>query len=321
MQFRRMGRTGLKVSAVCLGSMQFGWTCDEDESFRIMDRSVELGINFIDTADVYSRWAEGNDGGVSERIIGEWMRRSGIDRHELVIATKVRGQMGQGPNDQGLSRKHVMHAVEESLDRLGTDYIDLYQVHSPDDETPLDETLETLDQLVSSGLVNYIGASNYRAWLLMKSLWRSDVKGLARFDCLQPNYSLVNRSDFERELQEVCLDQGVGVISYSPLGAGFLTGKYRPGSPLPDSVRAGRIQEQYMNEQGFGLLGVMDQIAASHGATVTQVALAWNVANPAVTSAIVGANSVSQLDDIVPGAELTLTDEEKAALDAASAWA
>ena len=225
MQYRRMGRTGLKVSALCLGTMTFGWSADEAASFAIMDAAVDAGINFFDTADIYSYWIAGNRGGESETIIGNWLKNR--DRRQLVIATKVRGPMWEGVNGQGLSRAHIVQAVEDSLRRLQTDYIDLYQVHYPDDETPLDETLAALDDLVRSGKVRYLGASNYPAWLLMKALWTSDAHAWARFDCIQPHHSLLHRQEFERELQAACVDQGIGVIPYSPLAAGFLTGKYR----------------------------------------------------------------------------------------------
>lgn len=191
MEFRRLGRTGLKVSKICLGTMQFGWSADEATSHDILNRAVELGCNFIDTADIYSSWAEGNEGGVSEQIIGRWMASGSIRRDSLVLATKVRGEMGSGPNDQGLSRVHIMTAVDNSLRRLQTEYIDLYQVHWPDEATPLEETLSVLTDLVRAGKVRYIGCSNYPAWLLAKSLWVSDVKNLARFDSLQPHYSLM----------------------------------------------------------------------------------------------------------------------------------
>ena len=201
MEYKRLGRTGLKVSTICLGTMQFGWSADEQTAHAIMNEAVELGCNFFDTADIYSTWAEGNPGGVSEQIIGNWLATGNVPRDKIVIATKVRGAMGEGPNDQGLSRVHIMNGVEASLHRLQTDYIDLYQVHWPDEETPLEETLAVLSDLVRSGKVRYIGCSNYPAWLLAKSLWVSDVKGLARFDSLQPHYSLVHRAEFERELQ------------------------------------------------------------------------------------------------------------------------
>ncbi|MCB0013821.1 MAG: aldo/keto reductase, partial [Anaerolineales bacterium] len=212
MEFRRLGRTGLKVSSICLGTMQFGWSADKETSFAVMDEAIELGCNFFDTADVYSRWVPGNPGGVSETIIGEWLAQTSLPRHKLVLATKLRGQMGDGPNDQGLSRQHIMQAVEDSLRRLQTDYIDLYQVHSPDAETPLDETLRAMDDLVRSGKVRYIGCSNYPAWLLMKATWISDVQNLVRFDSMQPHYNLVHRAEFERELQAVAREEGIGVI-------------------------------------------------------------------------------------------------------------
>jgi aryl-alcohol dehydrogenase-like predicted oxidoreductase len=320
MEFRRLGRTGLKVSTICLGTMQFGWSADAAASHSIMSRAVELGCNFFDTADVYSRWVEGNEGGVSEQIIGDWLAAGHVPRESLVIATKVRGQMGDGPNDQGLSRVHIMTAVENSLRRLQTDTIDLYQVHWPDEETPLDETLSALTDLVRAGKVRYIGCSNYPAWLLAKSLWVSDVRNLARFDSLQPHYNLVYRAEFERELQPLCLDQGIGVIPYSPLAAGFLTGKYRRDTPLPESDRAEGVRNRYMNEQGFTAVDRLEAIGKAHNATVAQMAIAWVLANTAVTSAIIGANSIEQLEDTMRGAEITLTAEQKAALDEATAW-
>ncbi|MBE2221334.1 MAG: aldo/keto reductase [Anaerolineae bacterium] len=320
MNYRNLGRTGLKVSTICLGTMQFGWSADEAESCTVMDKAVELGCNFFDTADVYSRWVEGNDGGVSEEIIGRWLQQSNLRRQDIVLATKVRGQMGDGPNDQGLSRVHIITAVEESLTRLQTDYIDLYQVHWPDEETPLEETLSALTDLVHSGKVRYIGCSNYPAWLLMKSLWLSDVKDLARFDSLQPHYSYVYRAEFERELQAVCADQGIGVIPYSPLAGGFLTGKYRRETAVPDSVRADGVKNRYMNEQGFAAVDKLEEIGKRHNATVAQTAIAWILANPTVSSAIIGANNLDQLTDTMSGASIELSVEEKAALDEITAW-
>jgi len=320
MEYRRLGRTGLKVSTICLGAMQFGWTADKAASFAIMDTAVSLGCNFFDTADVYSRWVEGNPGGVSETIIGEWLAQGNGRRDQIIIATKARGAMGDGPNDKGLSRHHLMHAVEASLRRLQTDFIDLYQVHSPDAETPLEETLRALDDLLRAGKVRYIGCSNYPAWLLMKSLWISDAHNLARFDSLQPHYSLVHRPEFERELLPLCLDQGVGVIPYSPLARGFLTGKYRRDTPLPASARAGGIRDIYMNERGFAAVDKLETIAQAHDATIAQVAIAWLLANPAVSSAIIGANTIEQLTETMQGAAVQLTAAEKAELDAVTAW-
>lgn len=320
MEYRRLGHSGLKVSTICLGTMQFGWSADETTSHNIMSRAIELGCNFFDTADVYSRWAEGNDGGVSEQIIGNWLAAGHVRRENIVLATKVRGQMGDGPNDEGLSRVHIMTAVENSLRRLQTEYIDLYQVHWPDEETPLDETLSALTDLVRAGKVRYIGCSNYPAWLLTKALWVSDVRNLVRFDSLQPHYSLVHRAEFERELQPLCLDQGIGVIPYSPLAGGFLTGKYRRDTPLPASKRAEGVRSRYMNEQGFTAVDRLEAIGKSHKATIAQMAIAWVLANTAVTSAIIGANSIEQLEDTMKGAEISLMAEQKAALDEATAW-
>ncbi|MFZ0544732.1 MAG: aldo/keto reductase [Candidatus Promineifilaceae bacterium] len=320
MEYRRLGRTGLKVSTICLGTMQFGWTTDADNAFEVMTRAVELGCNFFDTADVYSRWAEGNPGGVSETIIGNWLAEGIVRREDIIIATKVKGRMGDGPNDMGLSRQHIMNAVEVSLERLQTDYIDLYQAHSRDLETPLDETLQAFDDLVRAGMVRYVGCSNYPAWLLTKSLWVSDVRRICRYDSLQPHYSYVHRAEFEQELQPLCLDQGIGVIPYSPLAAGFLTGKYRRDMPLPDSARAGGVKTRYMNEMGFSAVDKLEEVGQEHDATIAQMAIGWVLANPAVTSAIIGANNVEQLEETMKGANVTLTAEEKTALDEVTAW-
>ncbi|MEZ4515350.1 MAG: aldo/keto reductase [Chloroflexota bacterium] len=320
MEFRRLGRTGLKVSTICLGTMQFGWTADEADARTVMNRAVELGCNFLDTADVYSRWVDGNSGGVSEQIIGNWLTTSGVRREQIVLATKVQGQMGDGPNDRGLSRAHIMSAVEASLRRLQTEYIDLYQLHWPDEETPLDETLRALDDLVHRGKVRSIGCSNYPAWLLTKALWISDVKNLTRLDSLQPHYSLVHRAEFERELQAVCLDQGIGVIPYSPLGSGFLTGKYRRDQDMPETPRAVGVKRRFMSETGFAAVDKLEEIGRTHDATIAQTAIAWILANPAVTSAIIGANSVAQLEDTMKGADIVLSEGEKQALDAITAW-
>lgn len=318
MNYRKLGRTGLKVSPLCLGTMQFGWTADEPTSHDILNHFIEWGGNFVDTADVYTSWAAASHAGHSEEIIGRWLASGAVPRHELVLATKVRGTMGPRPTDQGLSRHHILHAAEASLRRLQTDYIDLYQVHFPDAETPLEETLAALDNLVQRGLVRYIGCSNFPAWLLTKALWVSDVRRLVRFESVQPHYNLVHRAEFERELQPLCQDQQIGVIPYSPLAAGFLTGKYRAGTPLPSSARAGRVQERYFSEQSFATLDVLAEVAQAHEATMGQTAVAWVLANPTVSAAIVGANSMAQLSETVGAAELTLTTAEKSRLDSAS---
>jgi aryl-alcohol dehydrogenase-like predicted oxidoreductase len=320
MQYRRLGRTGLKVSAICLGTMNFGWSVDEPTSFAIMDAALEAGIDFFDTADIYSYWHSGNRGGESETIIGRWMKAR-QNRRQIVLATKVRGRMWEGANGQGLSRLHIMHAVEDSLRRLQTDYIDLYQVHHPDWETPLDETLEALDRLVKAGKVLYIGASNYPAWLLMKALWVSDARGTARFDSIQPHYSLLHRSEFERELESAALDQGVGVIPYSPLAAGFLTGKYTRENRSPDTTRqsSGLIKQLVEDERAYAVLDVVRRIADAHAVPMAQVALAWMLARPSITAPIIGARTVEQLHEIVGAAELALLPEQIEALNAVSA--
>jgi aryl-alcohol dehydrogenase-like predicted oxidoreductase len=316
MEYRTLGRSGLKVAPICLGTMQFGWTADEASAFRIMDAYAAAGGNFIDTADVYSRWVPGNPGGVSEEIIGRWLQQG--KRHEYVIATKGHGRMWDGPNGEGLSRAHLLKAADDSLRRLGTDYIDLYQTHWPRSDAPQEETMRALDDLVRAGKVRYIGCSNEPAWRLCKSLWISEREHLNRFISLQPPYSLVNRAKFERENEALCLDQGIGVIPYSPLQAGFLTGKYRRGT-TPESVRAEGLKK-YFTERNYTLIDLLEQIAAAHSATVTQVSLAWMLQRPAITAPIVGANSVEQLTDILGALEVRLTPEEVAQIDTASDW-
>jgi aryl-alcohol dehydrogenase-like predicted oxidoreductase len=294
MEYRNLGRTGLKVSELCLGTMQFGWTADEATSYQVLTAGWEAGVNFIDTADVYSRWVEGNPGGVAETFIGRWLKKNSLRREEVVIATKVRGRMGPGPNDEGLSRAHILSAVEASLRRLDTEYIDLYQAHFFDESTPIEETLRALDDLVRQGKVRYIGCSNYPAWRLMESLWESERHGLARFDSLQPHYSLVHRDEFERELAEVCRVYGLGVIPYSPLAAGFLTGKYLRDE-VPESARAGSAR-RYFNERNWSLLDRMDELAHRNEKSISQVALAWMLSDPVITSPLSG-RSLEQLQD------------------------
>ena len=321
MEYRRLGKSGLKVSTICLGTMQFGWSATETDSIAILDHALELGCNFIDTADVYSSWAAGNKGGESEEIIGRWLTGKDIRRHGLIVATKVRGKMGPGPNDEGLSRGHIMQSVEASLRRLQTDYIDLYQVHWPDEETPLEETVRALDDLIKSGKVRYIGCSNYPAWLLTRSLWISDVNGLARFETLQPHYSFVHRAEFERELRPLCIDQRLGVIPYSPLGGGFLTGKYRRDEKQPDSVRVDSVKKRYFNDQGFLALEALEKVGQEHGATIAQTAVAWMLADEVISSVIIGANTPGQLTETMMGADVHLSPEDKVALDKITDWA
>jgi aryl-alcohol dehydrogenase-like predicted oxidoreductase len=316
---RTLGRTGLKVSALCLGGNTFGWTTDQPASEAVLDAYVEAGGNFIDTADVYARWAPGNKGGESETALGIWMaaRRN---RHAVILATKVCGPMGPGPNDKGLSRLHIIRAVEDSLQRLRTDYIDLYQAHWDDRDTPLEETLRAFDDLVRQGKVRYIGASNHVAWRLTRALWESDRRGYVRYECLQPKYNLVFRDEYERELEPLCLEQNIGVIPYSSLASGFLSGKYRRGGALPTTARAAGVQKTYMTDRGFAVLGAVQKVAAGVGATPAQVALSWLVHRPGIAAPIASATSVGQLKELVSGIDLKLDAEATKTLDEASAW-
>ena len=317
-EYRRLGRTGLKVSPLCLGSMNFGWTADEETSFAVMDAFAEAGGNFIDTADIYNRWVEGHIGGESEGVIGRWLQARG-NRSQMIIATKVRGQMGPGPNDQGLNRRHIFDACEASLRRLQTDTIDLYQTHSFDADTPIDESLEALDRLVQQGKVRYVGCSNYPAWRLMEALWTSDKCGLARYNSIQPHYNLVNRAEFERELAEVCLANGIGIIPYSPLAGGFLTGKYSRDRDT-DSVRAEGVRQRYFNDAGWKVLDAVRAVAVEVDTTPLAVSLAWLLAQPGMTAPIVGANTVEQLQGSVAALDVDLTAAQMETLNNASAW-
>ena len=310
MKIKRLGRTGLKVSEICLGTMTFGNQCDEPASHAIMDKAFEHGVTFFDTADVYPLGGGLERAGRTEEFVGTWLKGR---REQIVLATKFNGRMGAGPNDAGGSRKHILQAVEASLRRLQTDYIDLYQMHAPDYETPLDETLRALDDLVRSGKVRYVGCSNYPAWLLTKGLWISDRLSLARFDCVQPRYNLLFRH-IEAELFPLVLDQGIGVISYNPLAGGMLTGRYQAGQALQEGTRfalqnAGPLyRARYWQEATMQAVDQFNQVCAERGVSVTQVALAWVLAQPAITAAIVGASRAEQLDQSLPAVDLKLDD-------------
>lgn len=317
MLYTRLGNTGLKVARLCLGTMQFGWTADEATGHSVMDAYAAAGGNFIDTADVYSVWAKDNPGGVSEQIIGRWMKARG-NRHLMVVATKFNGRLWEGPNGDGLSRGHVMKAVEDSLRRLQTDYIDLYQTHWPHLDTPQEETLRALDDLVKAGKVRYIGCSNEPAWRLCKALWISDKHNLNHFISLQPHYSLVHRDEFERELEALCLDQGIGVIPYSPLEGGFLTGKYRRDS-TPSSARAEGLK-RFSTERNYALIDLLEARGKAHNASVAQMSLAWMLQRKAISAPIIGANSVEQLNDTLGCLDIQMTGEDVEAIDAASSW-
>lgn len=317
MEYQYLGRTGLKVSELCMGSMNFGWTAPRESCAPVMDAFIESGGNFIDTADVYSRWAPGNPGGVAEELIGAWLKTK--RRDQIIIATKVRGKMGDGPNDIGLSRKHILEACEASLRRLQTDYIDLYQTHFWDEHVPLDETLRALDDLVRAGKVRYIGCSNLPAWHLMESLWVSDRHNLARYDSLQPHYNLVHRAEFEREHQAVCVKYGLGVIPYSPLAGGLLTGKYRRGVEAKEGTRGWNLRHAF-TERNFVIIDKLDEIAQARGRTVLQVALVWIKQQPAVTSPIIGVNTVEQWREMEGALGWKLTEDELRTLNDASKW-
>lgn len=329
MSYRRLGSSGLKVYPIALGSMQFGWTADENTAQQVMDAFVEGGGNLIDTADIYSMWSPPNPGGVSEEIIGRWIK-SRKNRDRVLVATKVRGPMGvngvEGKTHplqrEGLSRRWIMKACEDSLRRLQVDHIDLYQMHWIDPETPIEESLSAFTDLVRKGYVRYIGCSNFSAWRLMQALWASDKHGFESFVSIQPEYSIAQptRANFEREIARVCENYGIGIIPYSPLAGGFLTGKYQKGQPLPDSVRAQGIAGSKFSDQNFATLDKLKEIASSKGTTVAAVALAWLLSRPMMTAPIVGANSVKQLQDLLPAATLVLSAEEVAALDTASDW-
>ena len=314
MDYRRLGSTGLKVSELCLGTMQFLWTADEANSLGVLDAFVDAGGNFIDTADIYSNWAPGLKGGEAETIIGGWMRSRG-NRRDVVIATKLRGRMWHGPNGEGLSRTHIVRACEDSLRRLGTDHIDLYQTHWPDDDTPIDETLRALDDLIRAGKVGYIGCSNIKGWQLVEALLTAREAGVAAYVSIQPHWSLAHRDEFEDDAYAVVRKYGLGVVPYSPLAAGFLTGKYRRDQALPDSQRV-RSVKRYLNERGFALLDRLDAVAQARGKTLAQIALAWLLSMPGTTAPIIGANTPAQLAESLGAAGLRLSAEEMAALEA-----
>ncbi len=314
--YRALGRSGLQVSPLCLGGNVFGWTVDEAMSFRLLDAWVDAGMNFIDTADVYSRWALGHSGGESETILGKWFRQSG-KRNRVVLATKVGMAMGETEQDKGLSSVYIRRAVEASLRRLKTDVIDLYQSHTDDAMTSLEETLTTYAELIQEGKVRAIGASNYGAARLGEALAVSKAQGLPRYESLQPLYNLMERPAYEAELEKVCIDNGLGVINYYALASGFLTGKYRSSADLGKSVRSGGAKK-YLNERGLGVLVALDAVAGTIGATPGQVALAWQIARPSITAPIASASTPAQLDELVGAARLRVDAPSLALIDRAS---
>lgn len=314
---RQLGDSGIQVPKLTFGGNVFGWTVDQETSFSLLDALVEKGLWFIDTADVYSRWAPGNKGGESETIIGNWLKQSG-KRDRIVLATKV--GMELTPEKQGLKPQYIRQAVEDSLRRLQTDYIDLYQAHRDDEDTPLAETLAAFDSLIKEGKVRAIGASNYSAARLLEALETSEKNGLARYETLQPEYNLYDRQGYESALEEVAINNGLGVINYYSLASGFLSGKYRSKEDAGKSPRGQGVVEKYLNPRGLKILSALDDIADSHDATPTQVALAWQIARPGITAPIVSATSLQQLEDLVKATQLFLSKQEIAELDQASAW-
>lgn len=315
MKYRFMGRTGLKVSELCMGTQTFGWGADEPTAHQMASRFFEAGGNFFDTSNIYNE-------GQSETMLGSWIKKQ-PDRSQLVIATKVFFRAGPGPNDTGLTRKHIFHQIDASLRRLQTDYVDLYQMHCWDASTPLEETLRALDDLVRAGKVRYIGVSNYTASQLTRAIMLSDMHSWVRFECLQPEYSLLVRST-EWELLPLCQEQGIGVIAWSPLAGGWLTGKYRRDQQPPSDSRAGRadrwddLPEQRVTEQTWQTIDVLREIAAALGKTPAQVALNWVLHKPGVTAPIFGARTPAQLEDNLGGTGWALSPDEVARLDAAS---
>lgn len=320
MEYRVLGRTDLTVSTVCLGTMQFGWTADKSTSFAIMDEFVERGGNFFDTADVYSFWAENNPGGVSETWIGDWLKQSSTPRDRVVIGTKAGLRMWEGPDGAGLSRKHLTRAVEDSLRRLQVETIDLYQAHWPDDNVAVEESLRAFDDMVKQGKVRYIGCSNYSATQLQEALDCSQKHGLARFDSLQPHYNMMRRISYEGDLMKLCDREGIGVIPYSSLARGFLTGKYRKNMPIPEKARQSQSLPQFFTNAGFAVIEALDRIARSRSVAISQIAIAWLLANTTVSAAIIGASSTTQLEDTLGRADVTLTEIEKSALDDITKW-
>ena len=316
MELRKLGGSALSVAPLCLGGNVFGWTIDEAMSLRLLDAALDGGLNFIDTADVYSRWAEGHVGGESETILGKWLKKNG-KRDKVVLATKVGMNMGDGKS--GLSKAHIAQAVEASLSRLQTDVIDLYQAHKDDADTPLEETLSAFGDLVKAGKVRVIGASNYSAPRLEAALQVSAAHSLPKYESLQPHYNLVYRQDYESTLEPVCEKHNVGVIPYYSLASGFLSGKYRSEADAAGKARSGGVKA-YLNEEGFRVIKALDEVARAHASCPAVIALAWLIARSSITAPIASATSVEQLKDLVAATVMQLKKEDIQRLDEASAY-
>lgn len=316
MEQRRLGGSGITTAPLVLGGNVFGWTADEATSFALLDRFVAAGFNLIDTANVYSRWKPGHVGGESETIIGKWMKLRG-NRQRVIIATKVGMEMG--PDRKGLAKEYILREAEESLQRLQTDYIDLYQSHTDDPDTPVEETLEAFAQLVKVGKVRAIGASNFSAERLTKSIEASRKFGLPLYASLQPHYNLYDRADYETKLEPTCTALGLGVIPYFGLARGFLTGKYRSEADLAKSPR-GQGVKKYLDERGFRILAALDALARELAANPTRIALAWLMARPSITAPIASATSLDQIEDLIAAPQLNLTDAQIDLLNTASEY-
>ena len=315
MKKRKLGNSVLEVAPLALGGNVFGWTVDEPTAFKILDAFVAAGFNLVDTADTYSRWVPGNKGGESESIIGKWLKRSG-NRNKVLLATKVGSEMG--PNKKGLSKVYILRAVEDSLQRLQTDYIDLYQSHKDDPDTPMEEALDAYAQLIEQGKVRVIGASNFSAARLSQALQVSKQHGYPGYQSLQPLYNLYDSAEYESKLEPLCREKGLSVISYSSLASGFLTGKYRSEHDLSKSVR-GKGIKTYLNGRGFRILKALDQVAAHYHSTPASVSLAWLIARPSITAPIASATNVSQLNDLIEATKLQLDHASIVILNKASA--
>jgi aryl-alcohol dehydrogenase-like predicted oxidoreductase len=315
MEKRRLGNSSLEVSRLCFGGNIFGWTADEGTSFKLLDAFLDAGFNFVDTADSYSTWVAGHKGGESETVIGKWFKARG-NRDKIILATKVGSEVA---GRKGLSRDYILSEVEESLRRLQTDYIDLYQSHRDDANTPVEETLEAYARLVKQGKVRVIGASNFSPERLEMSLQASRKHGYERYESLQPNYNLYDRADYETKLKPLCVKENLGVIPYFSLASGFLTGKYRTQADLEKSAR-GKFVQKYMNDRGLRIVAALEQVAKEKGSTAARVAIAWLMAQPSITAPIASATSLEQLNELVEAARLKLDAETVAILNEASAY-
>jgi aryl-alcohol dehydrogenase-like predicted oxidoreductase len=314
MEKRELGRSGIQVVPFCFGGNVFGWTADERTSFTLLDAFIDSGFNFVDTADVYSKWVPGNTGGDSEKIIGNWLKQGG-KRDKIILATKVGKPMSD--DKKGLSKAYITQAVEDSLKRLQTDYIDLYQSHEDDTNTPLEETMETFDSLIKQGKVRVVGASNYGADRFKKALQVSKDNGFARYETLQPEYNLFDREDYEHKYESLCRENNIGVITYYSLASGFLTGKYRSEADLGKSQRGGGVKK-YLNGRGYKILAALDKVADEYNTTQASVALAWVMARPGITAPIASATSTQQLNDLARATQLNLSGEAIELLTTAS---